>query len=81
MVDAFWHSHILDTAAYHSTCVHLFGQYVHHKPHARVMQKKTYWAARAKHFPRDAGDGDEDDGADSDSTEADEGEDSDFGCG
>ena len=31
MVESFWHSHILDTAAYHSTCVHLFGQYVHHK--------------------------------------------------
>ena len=27
MVESFWHSHILDTAAYHSTCVHLFGQY------------------------------------------------------
>ena len=54
MVDSFWHSHILDTAAYHSTCVHLFGQYVHHKPRARKVKMKTYWDAHHKHFPQDA---------------------------
>ena len=41
MVESFWHSHILDTAAYHSTCVHLFGQYVHHKPQAPVAKMKS----------------------------------------
>ena len=50
----FWHSHILETAAYLSTCVHLFGQYVHHKPRAPVVTMKTYWDAHHKHFPKDA---------------------------
>ena len=75
MVDSFWHSHILDTAAYHSTCVHLFGQYVHHKSLSSLftmVKMKAYWDAHHKHFPGDEGDGDEDDGDDSDSTEGDE---------
>ena len=70
MVESFWHSHILDTAAYHSTCVHLFGHYVHHKQaqwatalsqmidvghdQATVVKMKTYWDAHHKHFPKDA---------------------------
>ena len=86
MVDSFWHSHILDTAAYHSTCVHLFGQYVHHKPRARKVKMKTYWDAHHKHFPQDAlkrllsrASADEDDGDESDE---DDGDESGFdGCG
>ena len=54
MVDSFWQAHILDTAAYHATCVHLFGQYVHRKPRAPVLKMDIYWDAHHKHFPRDA---------------------------
>ena len=64
MDDSFWHSHILETEAYHCTCEYLFGQYVHHKMQNQwdMPEKiKTYWAAHAKHFPGDDGDGDKDD--------------------
>ena len=76
MVDSFWHGHILDTAAYHSTCVHLFGQYVHHKSLSslfNMVKMKAYWDAHHKHFPEDAIErlfskvsADENDGDDSD---------------
>lgn len=53
--DSLWYSHILDTKAYHNTCVHLFGQYVHHKPKVKKTPQRmnSYWAAHAKHFPGD----------------------------
>ena len=50
IADSFWHEHILHTAAYHSTCMHLFGQYLHHKPGVE-LPISAYWVARAKHFP------------------------------
>ena len=64
-VDKVWHAHILNTAAYHCTCVHLFGQYVHHKPNVTTgmpEKMKAYWAAHAEHFPGEdePGDGDGD---------------------
>ena len=76
VVDSWWHSHILDTEAYHRTCVFLFGQYVHHKPHVKIdIQKKqmTYWAAHTKHFRIDNGDGDGDDVVDPYSSESSDG--------
>jgi hypothetical protein len=33
-IDVFWHSHILDTKAYHRDCAAIFGYYVHHMPYA-----------------------------------------------
>ena len=32
-VDEFWHAHILDTRAYESDCLALFGQMLHHYPY------------------------------------------------
>lgn len=32
LVDAFWHSHILDTVAYAKDCDDVFGRYLHHDP-------------------------------------------------
>src|SRR5262249_33044854 len=33
-IDVFWHTHILDTKAYHRDCDAIFGYYVHHVPYA-----------------------------------------------
>lgn len=33
LVDDFWHSHILDTRAYHVDCEAIFGGYLHHSPY------------------------------------------------
>lgn len=33
IVDAFWHSHILDTQAYAHDCERLFGHFLHHFPY------------------------------------------------
>lgn len=32
-IDQFWHSHILDTRAYHRDCARIFGTYHHHYPY------------------------------------------------
>lgn len=32
-IDTFWHTHILDTMAYHSDCDAVFGFYLHHYPY------------------------------------------------
>lgn len=32
-IDAFWHTHILDTMAYHNDCDAVFGFYLHHYPY------------------------------------------------
>jgi hypothetical protein len=33
LVDEFWHTHILDTRAYHQDCDVIFGEYLHHFPY------------------------------------------------
>jgi hypothetical protein len=33
LVDEFWHTHILDTRAYHEDCDAIFGEYLHHFPY------------------------------------------------
>ncbi len=33
LMDKFWHAHILDTHNYHSDCLRLFGEYLHHYPY------------------------------------------------
>ena len=32
-IDEFWHSHIIDTRAYHRDCDLVFGEYLHHFPY------------------------------------------------
>lgn len=33
LVDDMWHSHILDTRAYHDDCDRILGRYLHHFPY------------------------------------------------
>jgi len=49
-VDKLWHDHMLQTAAYASTCDRLFGQYVYRKPGITGIPNTTYWSIRSKYF-------------------------------